>query len=78
MSETSNLERFAELPPSAKLVCRVLEVDGPVTLQSICEQTGLVESTTRYALGHLSKAEVLVSRPDPLDARQRLYELDPD
>ena len=78
MSKISHLESFAELPPSAQLVYRALETDSPLSLQSICEQTGLVESTARYALGHLSAAEVLVSRPDPVDARQRLYEIDSD
>ncbi|RLM83611.1 MarR family transcriptional regulator [Halobellus sp. Atlit-38R] len=46
------------------------------SLQSICEQTDLAESTTRYALGHLSQADLLVSRPDPADARRRLYALE--
>ncbi|WP_369335108.1 winged helix DNA-binding protein [Halobellus inordinatus] len=66
----------ADLPPSAQHVYQALDESSPLTLQSICEQTDLAESTTRYALGHLSQADLLVSRPDPADARRRLYALE--
>lgn len=42
-----------DLPPSAKLVLKVLEVEGPHTMDEIVECTGLPPSTARYASDRL-------------------------
>ncbi len=50
-----------ELPPSAKLVLKVLEVEGAHNKDEIVECTGLPPSTARYATdvlvdhGHIEK-----------------------
>jgi DNA-binding MarR family transcriptional regulator len=65
---------LAEFPPSAKLVYRVLEEDAPLTQQAICEQSQLPPRTARYALDRLESEELIESWPNPIDARQSLYE----
>jgi NAD+ kinase len=42
-----------DLPPSAKLVLKVLEVEGEHDKDEIVECTGLPPSTARYATGIL-------------------------
>jgi len=42
-----------DLPPSAKLVLKVLEVEGAHDKEELVECTGLPESTARYAAERL-------------------------
>ncbi len=65
-----------ELPPSAKLVAKVLEYDGPLTQRELAEETLLPTRTVRYALTRLEKADVVASRVSFTDARKRIYSLD--
>jgi DNA-binding MarR family transcriptional regulator len=65
---------LADLPPSAKLVYRVLKDDAPLTQQAICEYSQLPPRTARHALDRLESGDLIESRPNPTDARQSLYE----
>lgn len=71
----SRRERLADLPPSAKLVAKVLEYDGPLTQQELSEETLLPTRTVRYALNRLEEADVVESRVSFTDARKRIYTL---
>lgn len=73
--EHRRFERLLELPPSAKLVFRVLhyEADQPLVAADISERTLLPRRTTRYALTTLETADIVESRPNPHDVRQQLY-----
>lgn len=73
MSTTNQLQ---DLPPSAKLVYKVLEYDGPLTQKQIVQESMLSSRTVRYAIERLEDADVLVERVYFADARQSLYELD--
>ncbi|MFW5965729.1 MAG: ArsR family transcriptional regulator [Halodesulfurarchaeum sp.] len=64
-----------ELPPSAKLVYKVLEYDGPLTQKRIVEQSMLSARTVRYALDRLDDCECIDERVYFQDARQSLYTL---
>ena len=67
-----------ELPPSAKLVAKVLEFNDTMTQQQIAEETLLPSRTVRYALNRLDEQNVVESRFSFSDARKRLYTLEID
>ncbi len=67
-----------ELPPSAKLVAKVLEYNDTMTQQQIADETLLPSRTVRYALNRLDEKNVVDSRFSFSDARKRLYRLDID
>lgn len=67
-----------ELPPSAKLVYKVLEYHGPQTQKQIAERSMLSTRTVRYALNQLEDVGVLESEVHIPDARQKMYSLQPD
>ncbi|OVE86053.1 MarR family transcriptional regulator [Natronolimnobius baerhuensis] len=65
-----------DLPPSAKLVAKVLEYNDTMTQQQIADETLLPSRTVRYALNRLEEENVIDSRFSFSDARKRLYTLD--
>ena len=70
------VEDIADLPPSAKLVYKVLEYHGPLTKQELVEETRLAERTTRYAIDRLDEIGALATEPNFDDLRQTLYRAD--
>ncbi|GAA0660331.1 MarR family transcriptional regulator [Natronoarchaeum mannanilyticum] len=82
-SETARLDADAEptwddvrdLPPSAKLVAKVLEYNDTLTQSQLAEETLLPPRTVRYALNRLEEQGVVDSRFSFSDARKRLYTL---
>ena len=64
-----------ELPPSAKLVFKVLEHDGPLTQKRLVEESMLSARTVRYALDRLDDCDVIEESVYFQDARQSLYSL---
>ena len=68
-------EELEELPPSAKLVYKVLEYDGPLTQKQIVQESMLSARTVRYALERLDEVGVIEEDVYFADARQNLYEL---
>jgi len=65
---TDRWDRVREMPPSAKLVAKVLDYQ-------LAEETLLPPRTVRYALTRLEDADVVDSRVSFTDARKRLYTL---
>lgn len=69
-------DRLKDLPPSAKLVYKVLECDGsPSTQKDIVESSLLPARTVRYAIRRLKEQELVDERAYLKDARQSRYEL---
>ena len=68
-------EELADLPPSAKLVFKVLEYDGPLTQKQIVEESMLSARTVRYALERLEGIGIVDEDIYFADARQSLYRL---
>jgi DNA-binding MarR family transcriptional regulator len=67
---------LAELPPSAKLVVKVLEYnDDALTQSALAEKTLLPARTVRYALTQLEDHDLVNSRFSFADARKRCYSL---
>ncbi|GGL32430.1 MarR family transcriptional regulator [Halarchaeum sp. CBA1220] len=69
-------ERLRELPPSAKLVAKVLETDAPLSQGQLAEESLLPDRTVRYALNRLDEADLVDSRYSFRDARKQVYFLD--
>ena len=68
-------DRLRDLPPSAKLVAKVLEGSGPCSHGRLAEESLLPERTVRHAIERLEDAGLVRSRASYRDARRRIYEL---
>ena len=68
-------ERLRELPPSAKLVAKVLETEAPLSQGRLAEESLLPDRTVRYALNRLEKQDLIESRYSFRDARKQVYYL---
>ena len=73
LSETEFRERLRDLPPSAKLVAKVLEIDAPLSQSGVAEESLLPDRTVRYALNRLEESDLVGSRYSFRDARKRVY-----
>ena len=67
--------KIERLPPSAKLVLKVLESGSLLTQKDIISKTFLPARTVRYALSRLKEENLLEERFYFHDARQSLYGL---
>ena len=68
-------ERLRELPPSAKLVAKVLEGESPLSQGRLAEESLLPDRTVRYALNRLEESDLVDSRYSFHDARKQVYYL---
>jgi DNA-binding MarR family transcriptional regulator len=73
LSESEFRERLRELPPSAKLIAKVLEGDEPLSQGELAEESLLPDRTVRYALNRLEDSELIGSRYSFKDARKQVY-----
>ncbi|WP_254524326.1 MarR family transcriptional regulator [Natrinema caseinilyticum] len=64
-----------DLPPSAKLVYKVLEYEEPLTQAGIAAESRLCPRTVRYALGKLEDRELVASSVCLEDARKSRYRI---
>ncbi|WP_251341197.1 MarR family transcriptional regulator [Haloplanus halophilus] len=74
----ADADRWADvrdLPPSAKLVAKVLDYNETLSQSQLAEETLLPPRTVRYALTRLEDEDVVESRFSFSDARKRLYSL---
>ncbi len=72
---TSDKKTVYDLPPSAKLVYKVLEYNDQLTQQQIATESRLPPRTVRFALSELKSVGVVEEEISFADARQRLYNL---
>ncbi|SFL01922.1 Winged helix-turn-helix DNA-binding [Halogranum rubrum] len=75
LSETEFRDRLRELPPSAKLVAKVLESDAPLSQGQLADESLLPDRTVRYALNRLEESDLVGSRYSFKDARKQVYYL---
>lgn len=73
LSDEEYRERLVELPPSAKLVAKVLETDSPLSQGQLAEESLLPDRTVRYALNRLEESGIVESRYSFRDARKQVY-----
>lgn len=76
MMTGSDAETVEDLPPSAKLVFKVLEYNGSLTQKQIVNESMLSARTVRYALERLQGIDIVDEDIYFADARQNLYTLD--
>lgn len=67
-------EELIDMPPSAKYILKILELEGPLTVKEISRLTLLPQRTVRYALSILSEKKLVRKRVNLRDARQAFYE----
>jgi predicted transcriptional regulator len=68
-------EELGDLPPSAKLVFKVLEYNGGQTQKEIVQESMLSARTVRYALERLEEIDAVTEDVYFADARQSIYEI---
>ncbi|WP_042663519.1 helix-turn-helix domain-containing protein [Haloferax sp. ATB1] len=68
-------ESVRDMPPSAKLVAKILDYEDTLTQSQIAEESLLPPRTVRYALSRLEDEGAVDSRFSFSDARKRLYTL---
>ena len=69
---------LGDLPPSAKLVFKVLEYNGGQTQKEIVQESMLSARTVRYALERLEEIDAITEDVYFADARQSIYEINCD
>jgi DNA-binding transcriptional ArsR family regulator len=74
-AEADFRDRLRELPPSAKLVAKVLEDEAPLSQGQLAEASLLPDRTVRYALNRLQDSGLVDSRYSFTDARKQVYYL---
>ena len=74
-TDTEFRDRLRELPPSAKLVAKVLEDAAPLSQRQLAERSLLPDRTVRYALTRLEESDLVESRYSFTDARKQVYSL---
>ena len=75
LSDAEFRDRLRELPPSAKLIAKVLETDAPLSQGQLAEESLLPDRTVRYALNRLEDEGLVGSRYSFRDARKQVYYL---
>lgn len=73
LSDPEFRETLSELPPSAKLVAKVLEGASPLSQGQLAEESLLPDRTVRYALNRLEEEDLVDSRYSFHDARKQVY-----
>ncbi|QIO24819.1 helix-turn-helix domain-containing protein [Haloarcula sp. JP-L23] len=66
---------LSDLPPSAKLVIKVLENQNTLTQQELAKKTYLPKRTVRHAVRELTQLGFVEYTVHFSDARKRLYSL---
>ncbi len=65
----------ASLPPSAKLVYKTLQYEGPMTQAELADASLLPQRTVRHALKKLENANAVEESVYLMDARKSNYRL---
>jgi DNA-binding MarR family transcriptional regulator len=73
LTDSEFRDRLRDLPPSAKLVAKVLETDSPLSQGQLADESLLPDRTVRYALNRLEEDDLVNSRYSFQDARKQVY-----
>jgi len=73
LSDDEYERRLRDLPPSAKLVAKVLEAKAPLSQGGLAEESLLPDRTVRYALNRLQEEGLVGARYSFEDARKQVY-----
>lgn len=65
--------QLTQLSPSAKLVLKILQLNGWMTQREIIRETTLPPRTVKYAIKRLKEREIVKEKPDLNDMRSKYY-----
>jgi len=68
-------EDLLNMPPSSKLLLKILEYEGTMTQKELVTKTLLPDRTVRLALSHLLGKGLVKKKVSIRDARQKIYEI---
>jgi len=68
-------EDLLHMPPSSKLLLKILEYEGSMTQKELSTKTMLPDRTVRLALSHLLSKGYVKKKVSIRDARQKIYEI---
>tara|TARA_Y100001949_G_scaffold14128_1_gene10298 strand:- start:2413 stop:3408 length:996 start_codon:yes stop_codon:yes gene_type:complete len=68
-------EELLTMPPSSKLLLKILEYEGSMTQKELVSKTLLPSRTVRFALKHLTDNGHIRRKISMRDARQKIYEI---
>jgi len=63
------------MPPSSKLLLKILEYEGSMTQKELASKTLLPGRTVRLAMKHLLDKGYIKRKVSMQDARQKIYEI---
>ncbi len=68
-------EELLSMPPSSKLLLKILEYEGSLSQKELTKKTFLPDRTVRLALTHLLAKGYIKRKVSLRDARQKIYEI---
>jgi len=68
-------EELLSMPPSSKLLLKILEYEGSMTQKDLASKTLLPDRTVRLAMKHLMDKGYVKRKVSMQDARQKIYEI---
>lgn len=68
-------EELLNMPPSSKLLLKILEYEGAMSQRELASKTLLPDRTVRLALSHLLEKGYVKRKISIRDARQKIYEI---
>ena len=68
-------EDLFNMPPSSKLLLKILEYEGSMTQKELVSKTLLPDRTVRLAMSHLLEKCYVKRRISIRDSRQKIYEI---
>ena len=68
-------EELLSMPPSSKLLLKILEYEGSMTQKELASKTLLPDRTVRLAMKHLMEKGYIKRKVSMQDARQKIYEI---
>jgi len=68
-------EELLAMPPSSKLLLKIMEYEGSMTQKELASKTLLPDRTVRLAMKHLMEKGYIKRKVSMRDARQKIYEI---
>ncbi|MDP6898083.1 MAG: hypothetical protein QGH95_03010, partial [Candidatus Nitrosopelagicus sp.] len=68
-------EDLFNMPPSSKLLLKILEYEGSMSQKELVKKTMLPDRTVRLAMSHLLEKGYVKKKISIRDSRQKIYEI---
>jgi NAD+ kinase len=68
-------EELFRMPPSSKLLLKILEYEGSMSQKELVKKTMLPDRTVRLAMSHLLEKGYVKKKVSIRDSRQKIYEI---